>query len=191
MAYRKNICFKVIIGLQNENRHLGLNMLTQSRPSWSRKPGCCSRMSGSCANTPWAAVGLLLMSVVWPKPHQTQNAPVRTMLTEAKGPSSSRSLLQLMSIQSWGKKVREEQVHSFPSTLSQLLLGRDSQWPHCGGLWGCFTPFICWFVFHLYQVKLNLLSLSWWWFCTMLELNFGYILVKAFGVCVLKFYSLV
>jgi len=71
VAYRRTICFKVIVGLQNENRHLGLKMLTQSRQIQSRKPSCYSRMSGSCAATPWAAVGFwLLRSVIWPKPHQ-------------------------------------------------------------------------------------------------------------------------
>lgn len=57
-----------------------------------------------------------------------QNAPIRTALTEAKGPSNSRSFLQPMNIQSQGKKVRAEPMHIFPCTLSQLLLGRGSPW---------------------------------------------------------------
>lgn len=149
MAYRKTTCFKVIIGLQYKNRHLGLNMLARSRQSWSRKPGCWRRVSGSCADTPQAAVGLWpLTSMIWPKPHRTQNVPIRTTLTKATSPLSARSFLQLMSIHSQGKKVRAEQMRTFPSTLSQLLLGRGLQWclqslrVFCSiDLWIC-SPFI-------------------------------------------------
>lgn len=104
-------------------------MVTQLRQSWSRKPGCWRRMSGSYAETPRAAAGLwLLMDMMWPKPHQNQNVPIRTRQTEAKGPSSARSFLQLMAIHSQGKKVRAEQMNTLPCLFSQLLLGRDSQW---------------------------------------------------------------
>lgn len=123
---------------------------------WSHSQGRAGAGSPAVTEGCWALMQIhpgqqlwLLMRVTWPKSQQTQNPPIRIVLTEAKGPSSSRSLLQLISIQSKGES--QSRANKFlPNLTVPASTGKGLTVELIA------LVLLYWFLFHLYQVKLNI-----------------------------------
>lgn len=128
-------------------------MITQSRQSWGRKPSCHKRMLGSDADTPWAAALTANESDLTKIPANTKSshkncADWSQRTIKLKVPSAADQYPEQ------GRK--SEQSKQIPSPFSSPSFYWEEA--HCGAHSLGFTLLLCWFLFHLYQVKLNIVS---------------------------------